>query len=141
MATEVRLDKAVPDDLLCREIGTVYGNGDGGELTSNEDKMANAQTELRNRAAYMGANFVVMDFSARDKDTFTLSGRALSCQKRPKDPLTVGPPNPNGTGAATGAVTAIAPEQRLRTLQDLHDKGLVDDAEYQQRRKAILDSL
>jgi hypothetical protein len=43
--------------------------------------------------------------------------------------------------AASTPAPAQTPEQRIRTLDELHQKGLVTDAEYQQRRKEILDSI
>ena len=35
----------------------------------------------------------------------------------------------------------VGNEQRLRALDELHKKGLITDAEYQQRRKEIIESI
>jgi len=136
----VRIGKGAPDDAMCQELGIVYGSGGGGGYTSGEDKLHSAQNELRNKAAEMGGNFVIMDVSSADISSVTLSGRALRCTARPPGAVPVAradvarPPAPASAAAQT-------PEQRIRALDDLHQKGLISDDEYQQRRKEILQSL
>lgn len=44
----------------------------------------------------------------------------------------------HGSGASTGISTV---EERLRVLNDLRAKGLIDDAEFAQRRSEILSSI
>lgn len=120
-------------------LGPVYGTGMKGPFNGNEQMMAAAQDEMRSRTAALGGNFVVMDLSTRDEHGLSLSGRALSCKERPQGPDTLAvPANPPETARAAVEPSA---EQRLQTLEDLHKKGLVNDDEYQQRRKAIVDSL
>jgi hypothetical protein len=50
-------------------------------------------------------------------------------------------PRPTPIGSPVGSPLESAIESRLRELDGLKAKGLVTDAEYEQRRAAILDSL
>ena len=155
--SEVRIGKGAPEDAKCHELGIVYGSGGGGMYTTREGKLESAQNDLRNKTAELGGNFVIMDISAGDAAGVTLSGRALRCdQGHPQNATRVDAPAdreaatipaaaPQRTEAATERTGASAatqtPEQRIRALDDLHQKGLVTDSEYQARRKEILDSL
>lgn len=121
---------------MCQELGIVYGSGGGGGYTTGEGKLQSAQNELRNKTAELGGNFVIMDVSSGDISSVTLSGRALRCTARPPGAQAVAQPS-----AGVASAVRQTPEQRIRTLDELHQKGLVTDAEYQQRRAEILQSL
>jgi hypothetical protein len=148
----VRVEKGVPQGFRCKELGIVYGSGGGGAYTSAESKLQDAQTELRNKTAQLGGNYVIMDASAGDITSISMSGRALSCEEESEAPPDAVPvkaaapeqaAQPTATPAPAASATAPTPtpEQRIRSLDDLHQKGLITDAEYQQRRKEILDSI
>lgn len=152
----VRVEKGVPQGFRCKELGIVYGSGGGGAYTSAESKLQDAQKELRNKTAELGGNYVIMDASAGDLTSISMSGRALSCEAEAEEeaeappgavPVKAAAPEQAAQPVAATAPAAPAPapaqtpEQRIRTLDDLHQKGLVTDAEYQQRRKEILDSI
>jgi hypothetical protein len=125
----------------CRELGHVLGSGGGGGYTSSADKMQWAENELRNRAAEMGGNYVVLDAAGGDVGGLTLSGRAYQC--------------PSGGVASEGAVAAptqrpqlapsappvLSPEERIARLRGLLDKGVITQQEYDSRRREILQSL
>lgn len=160
----VKLSKAEPV-VGCRELGIVHGSGGGAAYTSSEDKMQSAQNDIRNRAAAMGGNYVVMDVMGGDISGLTLSGRAFQC---PPEQLVA-----QGAAAAPGTLVAAAPaqgaqaiqpnpqagqalreagqerpapapasaEERLVRLKELLDKGLITQPEYDGRRKEILQSL
>ncbi len=134
----VAIGNAVPESSKCEELGTVYGSGWGSDWTSSADRIQSAQNELRNKTAKLGGNFVVMEV-VTGGTTVAISGRALRCVARPPNAVVA---NANVTQVPVPA--AVAPpsaEQRLRELDELHQKGLLTDDEYQQRRKAIVDSL
>jgi hypothetical protein len=153
----VKLSKAEPV-TGCRELGIVHGSGGGAAYTSSEDKMQSAQNDIRNRAATMGGNYVVMDVMGGDISGLTLSGRAFQC---PPEPLgATGPmvaaapapdaqaqvlaPHPQAAQALREARPAPQPtsaEERLVRLKELLDKGLITQPEYDGRRKEILQSL
>lgn len=151
----VQIEKGVPHGFRCRELGIVYGSGGGGIYTSAETKLQDAQNELRNKTAELGGNYVIMDVSAGDLRSITITGRALSCNEEsdvPPDavPATataapsaqpVAAPAPPAAPSGPPAAPSQTPEQRIRSLDDLHQKGLITDTEYQQRRKEILDSI
>jgi hypothetical protein len=134
----VRIGKGAPEEAVCQELGVVYGSGGGGGYTSSEDKLRSAENELRNKTAEMGGNFVIMDASGSDLSGMTMSGRALRCTARPPGAIPVAR---NDVARAPAPVATQTPEQRIRALDELHQKGLVTDDEYQQRRKEILQSL
>jgi len=77
--SQVKLTKAEPGPG-CEVLGDVYGSGGGGGYTSAESKLRSAQNDIRNRAAQLGANYVVVDISAGDWASTTVSGRALWCE-------------------------------------------------------------
>jgi hypothetical protein len=151
---QVQVGKGAPERTQCRELGIVYGSGGGGGYTSAQDKLQWAQNELRNKTAELGGNFVIFDASAGDVSGISMSGRALKCNEsesesveedaprertKPKPENAVAVAAPASPSAAPAP--AATPEQRLRVLDDLHQKGLVTEPEYQQRRKEILDSI
>ena len=131
---DVRLGKAEPGNQ-CRELGIVQGSGGGGMYTSSGDKMQWAQNDLRNHTAEVGGNYVAMDVAGSDVRSLTLSGRAFACP-----PGGAAPAAPAATPAAPAPAVA-SPEERLRKLQELRDKGLITEQEYATRRKEILQSL
>ncbi len=47
----------------------------------------------------------------------------------------------SAAGAAAAVAATSGPEERLRALNDLKAKGLIDDAEYARRRNEILGSI
>lgn len=55
------------------------------------------------------------------------------------DPDYQPPPAPAAPPQASGVTGS--PEQRLRRIEDLHDKGLLSDEEYRQLRQRVLDTL
>jgi hypothetical protein len=149
----VRIGKSTPEGLSCSDLGIVYGSGSGGGYTSAEAKLQSAQNELRNKTAELGGNFVVMDASAGDVSGISISGHALRCEegaapdaampveKPGKEFAPAAPPSAAPVAAPAAAAAAPSAEQRLRTLDDLRQKNLVTDDEYQRRRKEIIDSL
>jgi hypothetical protein len=149
----VRIGKSTPEGLRCHDLGVVYGSGSGGGYTSAEDKLQSAQNELRNKTAGLGGNFVVMDASAGDVGGISISGHALRCDEGAAPDHAVPVAKAGADYAAAPAPQAAPPpaapapaappsaEQRLRTLDDLHQKNLVTEDEYQRRRKEIIDSL
>jgi hypothetical protein len=163
-ADAVRVGKAAPEDLECKELGIVYGSGKGG-FTDTEDHLHSAQNQLRNKTAELGGNFVIMDIGASGQDMTTLSGRALWCTQRSKtdraaalsagatsapaqavaststEPAPSSPTQPAASAPAASNGAPANPEQRFRTIDELRAKGLISEDEYQQRRKAILQSL
>lgn len=153
----VKLSKAEPI-VGCRELGLVHGSGGGAAYTSSEDKMQSAQNDIRNRAAAMGGNYVVMDVMGGDISGLTLSGRAFQCPPEqlgatgtmvaaapvPAPGAQAIAPNPQAAQALGEARPAPAPtsaEERLVRLKELLDKGLITQPEYDGRRKEILQSL
>ncbi len=146
---QVQVGKGAPERTQCHELGIVYGSGDGGGYTSAKEKLEWAQNELRNKTAELGGNFVIMDASAGDISGISMSGRALKCKESASEPIQSPSPAPREPArpeaekseTPAAAAPAASPEQRLRTLEELHQKGLVSDQEYQQRRKEILDSI
>jgi hypothetical protein len=145
----VHMGKAPPHEN-CRELGIVYGSGGGGAYTSTESKVEGANNDLRNKTAEMGGNFVVLDTSNSDVTGITISGRAFQCGEPPKQkpvPVTVTnqtsaqqPANP-ATAKETAPQPQKSPEERMRELQNLLEKGLITQEEFDQRRKQILDSI
>jgi hypothetical protein len=117
----------------CRPMGPVYGTGAGGGYTDSETKLRSAQNDMRNRAADIGANYVVMDAMGSDLHGMTMSGRAFRCDGSP----------------SSAAMTPVAPapakaetlEERLTKLKQLLDKGLITQEEYDRRRAEIVQSL
>lgn len=153
----VRVGKA-PPHANCRELGIVYGSGGGGAYTSTEGKVESAHNELRNKAAEKGGNFVVLDTSSADINGVTISGRAFSCGNPPRvKPIPVTIKNPQietqhqepppqvkeaeGQPQESTPPTEKTPEERLKQLQDLRDKELITQEEYEKRREEILQSI
>lgn len=153
----VKLSKAEPI-TGCRELGIVHGSGGGAAYTSSEDKMQSAQNDIRNRAAAMGGNYVVMDVMGGDISGLTLSGRAFQCppeQLGATGTMVAAAPNPAAqTGQPAPAAQAgqaireerpagqpASAEERLVRLKELLEKGLITQPEYEGRRKEILQSL
>ena len=131
----MRVGKAPPFEG-CRELGIVMGSGGGGAYTGSKDKLESAMNELRNSTAEKGGDFVVMDSSAGDINGITMSGRAFDCSHAPRrQPVAV-----QVVGSAAPAPSA-SPEDRLRRLDDLRDKGLITPEEYAKRRQEILHDL
>ncbi len=118
-----------PPAAQCRELGLVYGSAGGGAYTTNEYKMEGAQNELRNKAAEMGGDYVVMDLTGAGSGSFTVSGRAFACGGRPL---------PAMVPAATAPPSA---EERILKLRDLLNKGLITKEEFDRRRQEIVNSL
>lgn len=144
----VRIGKSAPEGLRCHDLGIVYGSGSGGGYTSAEAKLQSAQNELRNKTAELGGNFVVMDASAGDVAGISISGHALRCEGAAPDHAMPVAKQAEEFAAAPAPQPAPPPaaappsaEQRLRTLDDLHQKNLVTEDEYQRRRKEIIDAL
>jgi hypothetical protein len=146
----VGIGKGAPDDSRCRELGLVYGSGWGSDWASGEERIKSAQNELRNKAAQLGGNFVIMDVVSGGPSA-SISGRALLCEKAPhtkavaardgegdEDPHRAS--GPIATPEAASAPLQQTTEQRIVELNELHDKGLITDSEYQERRKAVVDS-
>jgi hypothetical protein len=138
----VRVGKATPH-ANCKELGIIYGSGSGGGYTSSESKMRSAQNELRNKTADMGGNFVVMDAAGGDVAGLTLTGRAFRCGAEPVPTVAANDAKSEEptAGAPPKDEPALTPEQRLARLKDLLDKGLITQAEHDQRRQEILQSL
>jgi Domain of unknown function (DUF4156)/Short C-terminal domain len=150
-AGAVGIGKEPPYGTQCRELGLVYGSGWGSDWASGEARIESAQNELRNKTAKLGGNFVTMDV-VTGGPSVSISGRAMLCAK--SAPMTAAAtssasadeatshPTRGLTAAPQAAMSAVQPpEQRIRGLNELHDKGLITDAEYQQRRQEIIDSL
>lgn len=125
----VRLGREPPAPH-CRELGLVYGSAGGGGYTSNEYKMEGAQNELRNKAAGMGGDYVVMDLTGTGSGSFTVSGRAFACRGRPQSPA-----------MAPAEAPPPSAEERILKLRDLLNKGLITKEEFDRRRQEILNSL
>jgi hypothetical protein len=121
----------------CTEIGTLHGTGDGGDHPASGDATDSSHSDLRNKGAEMGANYVWIDGS--DLMGSTIYARAFRCDAAPTEA-----PNLSATPAAASA-GAPSPstdaEERLRKLKELFDKGLITKDEYDQRRAAIVSSL
>lgn len=135
---KVRTGKAPPHNG-CRELGIVMGSGGGGGYTSSEHKMESAQNEIRNRAAEIGGDFVAFDTANSDLVGFTLSGRAFDCSAGPP-PQTPVPVVVQTSGAEAERPVASV-EDRLRSLDDLHQKGLITEDERNRRREEILQGI
>lgn len=144
----VRVGRATPTDAVCNDLGIVYSSASG---DSAQEKLEASQNDLRNKAAALGANFVLMDMGAVDRDSMSISGHALSCSSGdPSGAIAVAPaatafavdaPAPSASAATAPPPPPQTPEQRLRAIDDLHQKGLLSDAEYQDRRQHVLDGL
>jgi len=131
--SKVQVGKGDPKGR-CRELGTVYGSGNGGGYTTSEDKMRSARNDIRNKAAALGANYVEMDALGGDVYGMTLSGRAFACDTGPStaaEPVAAPPPPAH----------VATPEERLAKLKELLDKGLITQDEYDKRRAEILQSI
>jgi Domain of unknown function (DUF4156)/Short C-terminal domain len=131
---QVRFGKADPAGG-CTELGPVFGSGLGGAYTNPEDKLSSAQNDLRNRAAALGANYVVMDAVGSDLHGMSISGRAFRCETLPSNL------SPSASAATPTSAPAGDPEARLRKLKELLDKGLITQDDYDKRRAEILQSL
>lgn len=127
---KVEIGKGEPSN--CKMLGPVYGTGGGADYTNSETKLSSAQNDMRNRAAKMGATYVVMDAVGSDAMGMTMSGRAYQCD---------GPPSVGEAKAAPASPPALSAEDRLTNLKALLDKGLITQAEYDKRRAEILQSL
>ncbi|HVY30930.1 MAG TPA: DUF4156 domain-containing protein [Polyangiaceae bacterium] len=149
---DVRIGKAAPAGAVCDDLGVVYGSA--GEPASAQDKLESSQNDLRNKTAALGGNFVLMDMGTADEDSMAISGHALKCSSgAPAGAVAVAPaatefatdtPAPAAPTLSVSTSTTSplpTPEQRLRALDELHRKSLITDAEYQERRKQVLDSL
>jgi hypothetical protein len=141
--SEVRVAKAAHGN--CEELDIVYGSGSGGGYTSTEAKMSSAQNELRNKTAELGGNLVVLDAAGGDINGLTISGRAFRCGDEPPTPVRVVEDDTKArtredSGEAKADPEASA-EERLQKLENLREKGLITDEEYDERRTKILDSL
>jgi uncharacterized protein DUF4156/putative oligomerization/nucleic acid binding protein len=124
----VGIGKGAPDGEECRQLGLVYGSGWGSDWTSGAERIKSAQNELRNKTADLGGNFVVMDVVSGGTSV-SISGQALQCKQGPR------------ATAAASAAPQPSVESRITALKELHDKGLITDSEYDERRKNILNSL
>jgi hypothetical protein len=146
----VRIGKLDPTSG-CKELGVVYGSGGGGGYTSTEAKTRSAQNELRNKTAELGGNYVAMDVATSGVNSLTLSGRAFLCEDGRPDNVAAAPapaPLPPSPAAAASAdpaspttPTIVSPAERLAKLKELLDKGVITQAEYDQRRKEIVHTL
>jgi Domain of unknown function (DUF4156) len=150
----------------CRPIGEITGVGRGGDSTSHEDKMNWAQDELREQAEQLGANYVQMNVPEVEDWSVTISGRALLCNEAMAAEPAPPPPSfartenvgsGNGDAASETPSQAVTPveappeaplaagapsiEERLKRLEDLHEKKLITDEEYKKRREEIISSL
>jgi hypothetical protein len=127
---KIGIGKAPPHDN-CKELGNIDGTGGGGGWTTSEMKMRDAQDELRAKADKLGGNYVVMDATGGDLSGITITGRAYACGE---GTLSI-------VGTAAPAPETKSPAERLEQLKELHDKGLITDAEYDKQRQEILNSL
>jgi hypothetical protein len=145
---------AAPAGAVCDDLGVVYGTASRADSPgSAQDKLEDSQNDLRNKTAALGGNFVLMDMGAADEDTVAISGHALKCSSgAPAGAVAIAPaatafsvdtpaPTTPAPGASSTTPPSQTPEQRLRVLEDLHQKGLITDAEYQDRRKRVLDGI
>jgi hypothetical protein len=132
----VQIGKSAPNPS-CRPLGVVYGSGGGGDYTSAEQKLRSAQIELRNKTAEMGGNFVEMDVTAGDGSSVSISGQAYKCATLSGRTARAASPTPASV-APDGGLTV---EDRLTRLKSLLQQGLITQAEHDQRRREILQSL
>ncbi|HEX5661633.1 MAG TPA: DUF4156 domain-containing protein [Polyangiales bacterium] len=128
-----------PPHANCRDLGPVYGSGGGGMWTGSESKLQGAQNRLREAAAEKGANYVALNVANSDLNSTSISGTALLCA----EPSSEARPARRAAPAASsgGDDETASVEQRLTRLESLRKKGLISKAEYDQRRKEILQSL
>lgn len=143
----VRTGSATPTGAVCSDLGIVYSQASG---DSPQETLEESQNDLRNKTAALGGNFVVMDMGTADRDTVAISGHALSCSSGdPAGSIAVAPATEFSVDAPTKPASAVpdtrpqtqTPEQRLRAVDDLHQKGLLTEPEYQERRKQVLDGI
>lgn len=112
----------------CQLLGNIMGTGGGGGFTTTEMKMNDAQDELREKTHTLGGNYVLTDNTAGDAFGISISGRAFRCDAPP-------------AAAPVQEPTQNSPEERLKKLDELHDKQLITDQEYQERRQEIINSI
>jgi hypothetical protein len=91
------------DPASCRSLGYVVGRGGGsfsGGWLTNEDLIAYAMNDLRNRAANLGANFIQHDSPTMGQagnnngtttTTATISGTAYICDQKSPAPVARAP--------------------------------------------------
>jgi hypothetical protein len=112
----------------CKELGTVRGPGDSVDHSAPEEATRSSHSDLRNEAAEMGANYVAV--LGPDTLGTTVSGIAFRCDGAPTEaPSLSAAPAPSSD-----------PEQRLKQLKDLFDKGLITRDEYDRQRATVLQS-
>jgi multidrug resistance efflux pump len=107
--------------------------------TTSEGKLQGAQNRLREAAAEKGANYVAMNLANSDLNSTSISGTALLCEDPSNEAAPAQPAAPAANSSGGDEATNV--EQRLTRLESLRKKGLISKAEYDQRRKEILQSL
>jgi hypothetical protein len=112
----------------CTELGTVRGPGDSVDHSAPEEATRSSHSDMRNEAAEMGANYVAI--VGPDTLGTTASGLAFRCDGAPMDPPSL----------SAAPAPSSDPEERLKKLKDLFDKGLITKDEYDRQRAAVLQS-
>jgi len=156
-ADAVRVTHRTPKQPACEAVGRVEGQGTSEAL---------ARRRAREDAHAMGADTVVIDepITKMPAGRTRVAGAALRCHA----PATAQSAEASSPAADTAAAAADADtressagdaaapaaaaaggvepsepglEERLRSLQELHDKGLITQEDYDARRKELLQEL
>ncbi len=86
----------------------------------------------------------IVDWETHGARGWTPLNAELKFKCLPKEVLVTNTSQPvQGASVATTPATANSPSatDKLKELDSMHKQGLISDAEYQQKRKQILDSL
>lgn len=127
---QVRVQTFRPD---CKEFpATLWGPGDGIDHAATDPSTDTSHSGMRNDAATMGANVVMIVGS--DTLGSTVKGRVFACR-------VFATPPPNLNASPSSPPSDPDPEQRLKRLKELLDKGLITNDDYEQQRAVILQSI
>jgi hypothetical protein len=140
---------AAEQDLAYQQLNNQYRELDHGNRMKPADKLrcellaGNAAERVNNRPDWLRLNInlaltsnAVLVFPSARKLTF---GTSISTDAVP----TSAPAQSTAMSAkAPGSTTQLPDsEERLQTLRQLHDKGLITDAEYEQKRAEVIKGL
>ncbi len=140
---------AAEQDLAYQQLNNQYRELDHGSRLKPAEKLhcellaGNNTERVNNRSDWLKLNInlaltsnAVLVFPSARKLTFGMSGST--------DAVTASAPTQSTAMSAKppGSTTSLSEsEERLLTLKQLHDKGLITDAEYEQKRVEVIKGL
>jgi hypothetical protein len=134
---------AAEQDITYQQLYGKYRDLDHGSRTKSADKLGcellagNNAERVDNRADWLRLN-INAALAANPVPVFSPASKTLTFgTTTASDPVTATSP---AQSPSTNAKPSDA-EERLITLKQLHDKGLITDAEYEQKRAAVLNGI